>query len=312
MNHPVPFHQLEAFLVVARTQSFSAAARELGMSRSAVSQKVRQLEEEIAGALLVRTTRSVSLTELGRRLVETVGPAVAQTQTALAALTAEPGAVTGRLRLTVPRAAFPFVVEPLLPVFRARHPHIEVELVFEDRMVDIVGEGFDAGVRLGEYLERDMVALRLTDTIRFLVVGAPAYFEAHGIPKKPEDLLDHECFTFRSATHGALYAWELGRGKRTWRVPVRGGVVTNDGLTGIPLAKRGLGLAYVMEPHVARDLEDGTLRAVLEPYAVSEDGFFLYYPSRAQRSEPLGLFVETAKELAAERRRAQAKRAKRG
>ncbi len=225
----------------------------------------------------------------------------------MAQLVAEPGEVTGRLRLNLPRAAFGLVVEPILPVFRERHPHIEVEFVFEDRMVDIVGEGFDAGVRLGEYLERDMVALRLTDAIRFLVVGAQSYFEARGTPKKPEDLLDHECFTFRSVTHGTLYAWELARGKRTWRVPVRGGIVTNDGLVGLEWAKQGLGLAYVMEPHVERELADGTLRAVLEPYATSEDGFFLYYPSRAQRSEPLGLFVETAREVAAQRKKARLK-----
>lgn len=302
MNHDIAFHQLEAFLVVARTRSFSAAALELGMTRSAVSQKVRLLEEQLGVALLIRTTRTVSVTELGQRFVELVGPALQQTHAAISALIADPGAPTGRLRLTVPRSAFALVIAPLLGLFRPRYPHIDVELVFDDRMVDVVDEGFDAGVRLGEYLERDMVALRLTDTIRFIVVGTPAYFEARGTPQRPEDLLDHECFTFRSATHGALYAWEFQRSGKTVRVPVRGGMVTNDGMSSVELARRGLGLAYVMEPHVKEALEDGSLRAVLEPWVASEAGFFLYYPSRTHQSEALRLFVDVAKQFISERR----------
>ena len=167
------FPQLQAFLAVARARSFSGAARELGVSRSAVSQSVRQLEEELRVVLVARTTRSVSLTDAGRRLLESAGPAVAQVRAALTEVTAKPGEVVGRVRLTVPRAAFHFVIEPVLPKFRERHPRIEVELVFEDRRVDIVGEGYDAGIRLSEYVERDMVGVRLTDAFRFIVVGAP-------------------------------------------------------------------------------------------------------------------------------------------
>jgi DNA-binding transcriptional LysR family regulator len=291
------FSQLQAFLAVARSRSFSGAARELGVSRSAVSQSVRQLEEELHVTLVARTTRSVSLTEAGRRLLESAGPAVAQVRAALAEVTAKPGEVVGRVRLTVPRAAFHMVIEPVLPKFRERHPRIEVELVFEDRRVDIVGEGFDAGIRLSEYVERDMVSVRLTDSFRFVVVGAPDYLDKHGTPQRPEDLLHHECLTFRSDTTGSLYAWELERGRRTWRVPVRGSVVVNDGLFCTTWAEQGLGLAYVMEPLVDEQLRTGSLRRVLEPYAASVPGFFLYYPSRAQRSGPLGLFVETVREL---------------
>jgi DNA-binding transcriptional LysR family regulator len=214
---------------------------------------------------------------------------------ALTEITAKPGEVLGRVRLTVPRAAFHFVIEPVLPRFRERHPRIEVELVFEDRRVDIVREGYDAGIRLSEYLERDMVSVHLTNSFRFVVVGAPSYLDKHGIPQRPEDLLHHDCLTFRSDTTGSRYAWELERGRRTWRVPVRGGVVVNDGLFCAGWAEQGLGLSYVMEPLVEEQLRTGSLRRVLEPYSASGPGFFLYYPSRAQRSGPLRLFVETVR-----------------
>jgi DNA-binding transcriptional LysR family regulator len=293
----IPFAQLQAFLGVARARSFSGAARELGISRSAVSQSIRLLEEELRVVLVARTTRSVSLTDAGRRLVEGAGPAFAQARAALAEVSAKPGETVGRVRLTVPRAAFHFTIQPVLAKFRERHPRIEVEVVFEDRRVDIVGGGYDAGIRLSEYVERDMVSVRLTDSFRFVVVGAPTYLEKRGTPQRPEELLDHECLTFRSDTTGSLYAWELERGKRTWRLPVRGGVVTSDGLFCAAWAEQGMGLAYVIEPLVSEQLRTGRLVRVLEPYAPSVPGFFLYYPSRAQRSAPLRLFVETAREL---------------
>ncbi|MDC3956491.1 LysR family transcriptional regulator [Polyangium jinanense] len=292
-----PFPQLQAFLAVARLQSFSSAARELGVSRSAVSQAVRQLEEQLRVVLLARTTRSVSLTDAGRRLVESAGPAMRQALAALTEVSAQPGETVGRVRLSVPRAAVPFIIAPLVPTFRARHPRIEVEVVLENRFVDIVAEGYDAGVRLTEAIERDMVQVRLTDAFRFVVVGAPSYLARHGTPQRPEDLLRHECITFRMQTTGALYAWELERGRRNWRVPVRGGVVTNESELGVAMAEEGLGLAYAFEPMVMEQLRTGRLERVLEPYAPKVPGFFLYYPSRAQCSPALRLFVDVAKEL---------------
>ena len=295
----IPFAQLQAFLAVARAKSFTGGARELGVSRSALSQSVRQLEEELGVVLVARTTRSVSVTEAGRRLLELAGPAFAQTRAALDEVAAKPGEVVGRVRLSVPRAAFSFVLEPVLPTFRERHPRIQLELVFEDRLVDVVGEGYDAGIRLSEFVERDMVSVRLTDAFRFVVVGAPSYLDKHGTPQRPEDLLHHECLTFRSVTTDSLYAWELERGRKTWRIPVRGSIVTNDGLFCIKWAEQGLGLSYMFEPLIAEQLHSGRLRRVLEPYAASVPGFFLYYPSRAQRSEPLRLFIEAVREHAA-------------
>jgi len=292
------FPQLEAFLAVARLRSFSSAARELGVSRSAISQSVRQLEEQLRVVLLARTTRSVSFTDAGSRLVESAGPALGQVVAALTQVAAQPGEIVGRVRLSVPRVAVPFVIDPVLPTFRARHPRVEVEVAIDERFVDIVAEGYDAGVRLSEAIERDMVQVRLTDAFRFVVVGAPDYLARHGTPERPEDLLRHECITFRSKTTGALYAWEFERGRRTWRVPVRGGVVTNDGPVSVSLAERGLGLAYTAEPTVMQQLDTGRLERVLERYAPTVPGFFLYFPSLAQRSPPLRLFVEAAKELA--------------
>lgn len=303
----VPFVQLQALLAVARTKSFTSAARELGVSRSAVSQSIRQLEEQLHVVLVQRTTRSMALTEAGRRLVENVAPAFAQTAAALTAVSAKPGEAVGRLRLSVPHGALPLIIEPVLPVFRARHPRVEVEIFAEDRFVDIVASGFDAGVRLSEAIERDMVQLRLTEPHRFVIVGAPKYFAKRSRPQRPEDLLDHECITFRG-TNGALYAWELERGRKTWQIPVRGSVVVNEGLLCVMMARLGLGLAYALEPSVRDEVRRGELETVLDPYAPTVPGFFLYYPSHAQRSLPLKLFADTAKEVLRQRERPRQRR----
>jgi DNA-binding transcriptional LysR family regulator len=294
---PPPFQQVHIFLVVARLRSFSAAARELNVTRSAVSQSVKQLEEELRVPLLVRTTRSVALTDAGRRLVDGAGPGLRQATAALTEVGAEPGEVVGRVRLSVPRAAVPWVIDPVVPAFRAAHPRIEVEVSVEDRLVDIVTEGYDAGVRLSEAIQRDMVQVRLTDPFRFVIVGAPSYLAKRGMPARPEDLLRHECITFRSQTTGTLYAWELERGKRSWRVPVGGGVVTNDAALNVSLAERGLGLTYAFEPMVAAQLRARRLRVVLDAYSPTVPGYYLFFPGRLQASAPLRLFVEAAKEL---------------
>ncbi len=228
-------------------------------------------------------------------LAERAGPGLGQAVEALKNVGAPSGEAVGRLRLSVPEVAVPLVVEPALPIFRARHPRVEVEVVAENRFVDIVAEGYDAGIRLHEALDRDMVQVRLTEPFRFLVVASPAYLAKHGTPERPEDLLRHECFTFRHPTSGSLYAWELERGKRSWRVPVRGSIVTNHGRLALAMAEKGLGLAYVVGPSVKESLRAGKLVRVLEAYAPKVPGFFLYFPSRAQRSRPLQLFIDVVK-----------------
>ncbi|MFO0675606.1 MAG: LysR family transcriptional regulator [Polyangiaceae bacterium] len=296
---------LEVFLAVARARSFSRAARDLGVSTSAVSQSVRNLEAHLRVVLLTRTTRSVALTDAGLRLVETAEPAVRQALSALTEVSAAPGETVGRVRLSLPHVAWPEVIVPVVPKFRERHPRIDVDLVVDDRMVDIVSEGYDAGIRLNESIERDMVRIRLTDAFRFVVVGSPAYLAKRGTPERPEDLLRHDCITFRSATTGSLYAWELERGRRNWRIPVRGGVVANHNAVRLALAEEGVGLAYISETSAADAIRADRVRVVLDAFAAPVPGFFLYYPSRSQVSPALRAFVEAAKEWSARNRKSE-------
>src|SRR5580704_143277 len=293
---PATLPQLHVFLTVARHRSFSGAAREIGVSTSAVSQAVKQLEDQLRVVLLTRTTRSVLPTEAGTRLLETAGPAVKQAFDALAQVSAKPGEVVGRVKISVSHMAVPFVITPVVPTFRARHPRIDLEIVVEDRLVDLVGEGFDAGVRLTESIDRDMVQVRLTKEFRFVIVGTPEYLAKNGTPRKPEDLLRHECIMLRAPTTGALYSWELERGRRKWNVPARGGILTNEPQLNVVMAERGLGLTHTFEPWVAESIRAGRLKTVLDAYAPKVPGFFLCFPSRAQSSPALRLFVDVAKE----------------
>lgn len=295
-----PLNALNAFLAVARRRSFAAAARHLGVSTSALSQSVRQLEERLGVALLTRTSRTVALTDAGQRLLEHAGAAVDQALEALKTVTARPGEVTGRVRLSVPNVAVPLILDRLLPRFAERHPRVEVDVQVENRFVDVIAAGLDAGIRLSEAIERDMVQVRLTPPGRFVVAAALSYLARAGVPERPEDLLRHDCLGIRSAPDAASYAWELERGKRSWRVPVTGRVATNDPELLIRLALAGVGLLYAYEPQIAAELRSGSLELVLEPYAASVPGFFLYFPSRSQVSPALRAFVDVARELARE------------
>ncbi|SEU34598.1 LysR family transcriptional regulator [Stigmatella erecta] len=296
-----PLNALNAFLAVGRQRSFTVAAASLGISPSALSQSIRQLEARLGVPLLTRTTRSVSLTEAGQRLLESAGPAVDQALEALKTAVARPGELTGRVRLSVPSFAVESFVLPILRRFMARHPQVEVEVRVEDQFVDIVEKQFDAGIRMSETIQKDMVQVRLSKGFRFVVVGAPAYLKRRGTPQRPEDLLTHDCLSFRLASHGTLYAWELERGKKQWRIPVRGALISNDPAVLHGMAEAGLGLMYTFEPTVEPLLKRGTLRLVLEPYAAWVDGFFLYFPSRAQVSPAFRAFVDVAREVTAER-----------
>lgn len=212
-------------------------------------------------------------------------------------MSAQPGEVVGRVKIAVSHMAVPFVITPVVPTFRARHPRIELEVVVEDRLVDLVGEGYDAGVRLTEAIDRDMVQVRLTEAFRFVIVGTPAYLATHGTPRRPEDLLRHEGIMLRAPTTGTLYAWELERGRRTWTIPVRGGVLTNDPQLNVALAEQGIGLTPAFEPWVAEAVRAGRLVTVLDAYAPTVPGLFLCFPSRAHSSPALRLFVDVAREL---------------
>ncbi len=295
-----PLNALSSFIAVARHRSFAAAARHLGVSTSALSQSVRQLEVRLGVTLLTRTSRTVALTDAGQRLLENAGAAVDQALESLKTVAVLPGEVTGRVRLSVPASAVALVLARLLPRFIERHPKVEVEVQVENRFVNIIAEGLDAGVRLSEAIERDMVQVRLTEPGRFVVAGAPAYLARRGTPQMPQDLLQHECICVRSSMRGARYAWELERGKKSWRVPVQGAVTTNDTDLMRVLAVAGVGLLYMFEPEIADELRRGSLRLVLEPYAAAVPGFFLYFPSRSQVSPALRAFVDVAREMASE------------
>lgn len=296
-----PLNALNAFLVVARHRSFAAGARDLGVSTSALSQGVRQLEERLGVTLLTRTSRSVALTDAGHRLLDNAGPAIDQALEALKTVKARRGEVTGRVRLNVPNAAVTMVLTDLIPRFLAKYPKVEVEAFVDDRLVNSVAGEFDAGIRLIESIDRDMVHVRLTPSTRVVVAGAPSYFERKGVPQKPEDLLQHDCICIRRGATGEPWAWELERGKKTWRVPVRGPVTTNDAELMRAMALAGVGLLYTLEDRLKDNLKSNQLRIVLEAYAPEVPGLYLYFPSRSQVSPALKAFVEVAREVAKER-----------
>ena len=289
---------LNAFVAVARRLSFAAAARDLGVSTSALSQSVRQLETRLGVPLLTRTSRSVALTDAGARLLEKAGPGVDQALESLNVVKAGGGEVTGRIRLTVPTVSVPMVLARLLPRFLERHPGVELDVQIDDRLVDPVASRFDAGIRLVESIERDMVHVRLSGEARLVVVAAPAYLRRRGAPQTPEDLAQHACLTGLLGPTGIPWPWEFERGKKTWRIPVRGPVTTNSPELIRSLAIAGVGLLYGMEVVVADEISRGQLRVVLEPYAPVVPGLFLYFPSRAQVSPAFKAFVEVAREVA--------------
>lgn len=290
--------QLSVFIAVARHRSFTGAAREFGISTSAVSHAVRQLEERLDVVLLQRTTRAVTVTEAGRQLVERAGAPVKQAMDAMSSANAAPGELVANLKLSVAVNAFHLVLEPVIPLFRARHPRVSLELVTSTGgTFDFVSEGFDAATQVTELMDKDMPRLRLTGAFKFLVVGSPKYFAKHGKPKTPEDLRHHDCIGFRWPTNAALYPWEFQRGRRTWRISVTGGIVTNSLAVCTSMAEAGQGLAYVDEISVAEKLKSGKLVTALEAYAPTEDGLFLCYPSHSQRSPALRAFIDTLKEV---------------
>jgi DNA-binding transcriptional LysR family regulator len=293
-----PLNALNVFIVVARRLSYAAAARDLGVSTSAVSQSVRQLEARLEVTLLTRTSRSVALTDAGHRLLDHAGPAVDQALESLKTVRAKRGEVTGRVRLTVPSSSISLILADLLPRFFARYPEVRVEVQVDDRFVNTVAGEFDAGLRLVEAIDRDMIHVRLSGPMRLVVVGAPSYFERKGVPQKPQDLLHHDCICVRRDPGGEPWAWELERGKKTFRIPVTGPVTTNDAELMRAMAVAGVGLFYSLESRVDSDLASGRLNVVLEPYAPKVPGLYLYFPKRSQVSPALKAFIEIAREKA--------------
>lgn len=288
------FDGLVAFVRVAEAGSFRRAAETLGISPSALSQTIRNLEARVGAPLLARTTRRVGLTEAGERLLQGVRPALQAVDDALQAARALNATATGRLRLTMPTAVATLLIAPLVRQFCAAHPVLEVEVHADDTTTDIVADGFDAGIRLGESLAQDMVAVRLTPGFRFAVLGAPEYLARRGIPRQPRDLDRHDCIRLRHPNGGAL-RWEFIDRRRRYAIDVHGQLLVNQAGLALEAASIGAGLAYLAQPLAAAALADGRLETVLTRHMPSTDGLFLYYPSRAQRLPKLRAFIDYAR-----------------
>ncbi|GJD30197.1 HTH-type transcriptional regulator PgrR [Methylobacterium adhaesivum] len=271
---------LAAFAMVARTRSFTRAAAELGLSPSALSHAVRGLEERLGVRLLARTTRSVAPTPAGERLVRSLAPALAEVESGLAALADWRGAPSGLLRLTTFSSAARRVLDPALPRFLLEHPAVSVEIVIDDRLTDIVADRFDAGIRFGETVERDMVAVRLGPDLRTVVVGTPAYFARHPPPETPADIEAHNCVNYRLVGGGGLLPWEFTGGGQEVRVRAGGQLTVNDAALVGAAVRAGAGLGYMLEEDVAADIQAGHLVQVLTAWCTPFPGYHLYHPSR--------------------------------
>ena len=271
---------LSAFAAVARTRSFTRAAADLGLSPSALSHAMRGLETRLGVRLLARTTRSVAPTPAGERLLRSLDPALAEVARGLASLAEWRGVPSGTLRLTTFSYAARAILEPSLPRFLLDHPAVSVEVVVDDRLTDIVTAGFDAGIRFGETVERDMVAVRVGPDLRTVVVGTPAYFTRHPEPKAPSDLESHNCVNYRLVGGGGLLPWEFAREGREVRLRAAGQLVVTDGGLIAAAVRAGAGLGYMLESEVAADLAAGRLVQVLEDWCPPFPGCHLYYPGR--------------------------------
>ena len=283
---------LLAFLAVARERSFTKAGKKLGISQSALSHTIRGLEERLGLRLLTRTTRSVSPTEAGDRLLASVGSRFEEIETELEALSELRDKPAGSIRITASENAATTILLPKLAHFLLQYPDIKVEIVIDYGLTDIVAQRFDAGVRSGEQVAKDMIAVRIAPDMRMAVVSAPSYFAERSSPKKPQDLTEHNCINLRLPIHGGLYAWEFEKAGRELRVRVEGQLVLNATSQMLSAALAGLGLAYMPEQMVQAYIADGRLMRVLEDWCEPYSGYHLYYPSRRQSSPAFKLLVD--------------------
>jgi len=283
---------LVAFLIVAREQSFTRAAAQLGVSQSALSQTIRGLETRLGVRLLTRTTRRVSPTDAGERLMSTVGPRFEEVDAALAAVTELREKPAGTIRLTATENAAETVLWPTLERFLPHYPDIKVEIVIDYGLTDIVAQRFDAGVRTGETVAAGMISVPIAPDMRMAVVGAPAYFTQRTPPKIPQDLTDHRCINLRLPTHGGLYAWEFEKAGREVNVRVDGQLVFGTAALMLTAARAGFGLAYLTEQQVRADLSEERLVRVLADWCPPFAGYHLYYPSRRQPTQAFNLLVD--------------------
>ena len=282
---------LAAFVVVAEQGSFTRAAAELGISQSGLSHAMKALEERLGVRLLARTTRSVSTTEAGETLLRSLRPALSEIATSVGLASALGGTPSGTIRLTATKHAVSSVLMPVVPRFLAEHPDIRLDVIVDDNLTDIVAERIDAGIRFGDIVEKDMVAVRIGPDIRMAVVGAPSYFSDHPVPQTPRDLSRHRCINYRHIKTGGLYAWDFEEKGRPFEVRVEGPLVFNNSDLIRDAALAGQGLAFVYEDEVAAEIAVGRLVRILEPWCPIFPGYYLYHPSRRQSPPALSALI---------------------
>lgn len=283
--------ELSAFSTVAEERSFTRAAARLGVSQSALSHSMRGLEKRLGLQLLARTTRSVSPTAAGTALLQELKPALERIERAVAETRKQRETPSGRIRLIIPRTATKMVILPKLAQFARAYPEIVMEITSSNDPVDLVAGGYDAGVQLGEFIQRDMIAVRVTKELRLAVVGSPAYFESNPIPRQPQDLKDHSCIGFRFSN--GLYRWEFEKGRKALTVSPQGPASFDDPDLVIQAALDGVGIGTAMELSLADLIVDGRLVQVLKDWCPSFPGYFLYYPSRRNQSAALSALINT-------------------
>lgn len=286
------FSDLTAFIAVARQRSFTRAAAQLRVSQPALSYAVKTLESRLGVALLVRCTRNLSLTPAGERLMDRLAPHFDEIDAQIQALADLRDQPTGKIRITAIDYAVKSTLWPKLATFLPQYPDIQVELVSEYTSVDIVAQGYDAGVRFGEELALDMISVRIGPDIRNTVVGAPTYLQGRPAPRTPDDLLDHACINLRMATHGGLYEWEFCKGRKSVNARVEGPLILNNAYDILEAAKAGFGLAYLPQDMVQPFLRSGELISVMEDWCPTWEGLHLYYPNRRQPSRAMTLLVD--------------------
>ena len=285
---------LSAFLSVAEERSFTRASKRLGVSPSAVSHTIRALEESIGVRLLSRTTRSVAPTDAGKKLLMRLSPALGDIQEAVNQVAGFRDRPAGSVRLLIPRLAAMTVLAPKLGEFARKYPDVVLEVTTDDSRIDIVAGGFDAGIHFGEYIAKDMIAVRVSHDQRAAIVGSPSYFQSHPKPKVPRDLLSHRCINFRHGSAG-VYRWEFDKGKKSLSVSVTGPLVVDDVELVVRAALDGVGLAFVSDDRVTEHLANGTLIRILDDWCQPFPGFFLYYPNRRNQSAALTALIDVVR-----------------
>lgn len=290
------FNDLISFLVVARERSFTRAAAKLGVSQSALSHSIRALEERLELRLLTRTTRSVAPTEAGEKMVASLGPRFAEIESELEALSEMRKRPAGNIRITAGEHAVDSILWPVLKTFLMDYPEINVEITLDNALTDIVTGRFDAGIRLGEQVAKDMIAVRIGPEMSMAVVGSPSYFATNDVPDSPQALQGHRCINMRLPTMGSIYAWEFEQNGRELKVRVEGQLTFNSLRQRIDAAITGFGLAYVPEDSVKSEIASGQLVRVLQEWCEPFPGYYLYYPSRKQHTTAFSLLLDALRD----------------